>query len=212
MAFVVFEGIDGAGKTSLITQLSNYLNQKSIAHVVTREPGGSTLGDEIRELLIRTKGEAPVPRAELLLYEAVRAQHVETLIRPTLNKKAWVLCDRYAASSLAFQSGGRKIQSSEINWLNNFATDKLTPDCTILLDLSVEESTRRRKKREFETKQDADRFESEQNDFHQRVRDSYLNQARDNNNQWLVLDATKTPQQLFDALMAHLKEKKWLKS
>lgn len=211
MVFIVFEGIDGAGKTSLMAMLSKHLNQKSIQHVVTREPGGTTLGDSLRQLLIRTDGEPPVPRAEILMYEAIRAQHVDKLIKPTLELKKWVLCDRFTASSIAFQSSGRGINDDEIKWLNDFATSGLKPDLTVLLDLPIEESLKRRQKRENETNLTADRFEKEQAGFHQRVRESYLRQAQNNKKDWVVLDATKTSAQLFETLIEFLKKKDWLK-
>ncbi len=210
MAFIVFEGVDGAGKTTLITRLAEHLKSKSIPYVLTREPGGTPLGEEIRKLLLRTDGEVPNPRTELLLYEAIRAQHVESLIRPALSENKWIVCDRYASSSIAFQSSGRQLEEADIVTLNDFATAQLYPDLTVLLDLSAEESVSRRAKRERETNQDADRFEREKLEFHQRVRQSYLKQAKDNPERWLVLDATQMPEDLFKKLLISLKEKKWL--
>lgn len=210
MAFVVFEGVDGAGKTTLITKLAEHLKSKSISYVLTREPGGTPLGEEIRKILLRTDGEVPCPRTELLLYEAIRAQHVDQLIKPALAEKKWVICDRYAASSVAFQSSGRNLKAADIVTLNDFATENLYPELTVLLDLSAEESMNRRAKREKETNQDADRFEREELEFHRRVRQSYLDQAMAHPQTWLMLDATLSPEVLYRKLMESLKVRKWL--
>lgn len=205
MAFIVFEGLDGAGKSTLINKLAEHLEESSHEVVLTREPGGTELGDEIRTLLLKVDGEDPTALAELLLYEAGRAQHVEIKIKPALKRGAWVLCDRFAASSVAFQSGGRQLSKELIQKLNHIATDGLSPDVVVLLDLTVEEAKRRMEGR------DLDRFELEKQDFHNRVRESYLTQAKDQPEKWLVLDASKTVDELVGELFAGLKEKKCLK-
>jgi dTMP kinase len=210
MAFIVFEGLDGSGKTSLMRDLIKQLNRLQIPWVETREPGGTGLGDEIRELLLRKGLEVPHPRTELLLYEASRAQHVESFIKPNLAKKKWVLCDRYSASSLAFQGGGRAISSEEVLWLNRFATQGLKADLTVLLDLPVEVSLQRQKKRELLTGQVADRIESEGMAFHEKVRQSFLQQASQDSDCWLVLSAEKSPEELSLALHDELRLRKWL--
>lgn len=210
MAFIVFEGLDGAGKTSLMRELIKQLNGLSIAWVETREPGGTRLGDEIRELLLRRGSEVPHPRTELLLYEASRAQHVESFIKPNLQQNKWVLCDRYSASSLAFQGGGRAISSEDVVWLNRFATQGLQADLTVLLDLSVEISMKRQKNRQIQTGQPADRIESESMVFHEKVRQSFLDQARQDPEHWLVLSAEKSPQELSHELHHELRLRRWL--
>jgi dTMP kinase len=204
MKFIVFEGLDGAGKSTLIEALKREVQTKGQIAVLTREPGGSALGDEIRELLLRTRGEAPVPRAELLLYQAARAQHVETKIRPALKRGEWVLCDRYTASSVAFQAGGRKLPRADIDWLNNYATDSCVPDLWVLLDLSTEEASRRMQGREL------DRFEKEAQDFHERVRQAYLGLAEEQKSNWLVLDASEDRDSLRQKLLHALRERGWL--
>ena len=211
MFFLVFEGLDGSGKSSLMSALASYLDSRQQKYIRTREPGGTPLGDQIRELILSHSGDQhPVARAELLLYEASRAQHVEKIIRPALKNNQWVLCDRYSASSLAFQGGGREINNLDIVWLNEFATAKLHPHLTILLDLSVEASQSRRQQRTQTTGQAEDRIEAETDAFHQRVRQSFLNQARNGNDDWLVLDATKTQEQLFKELLQALQVRKWV--
>lgn len=204
MAFLVFEGLDGAGKSTLMNELVGHLKARSIEVVLTREPGGTSLGEEIRGLLLRRDGEAPTPKAELLLYEAGRAQHVELVIRPALKRKAWVICDRFTASSVAFQSGGRGISSELINELNKIATDDLQPDLWVLLDLSVQEAERRMQGREL------DRFEVEAKDFHERVRQSYLQQAKQSPPNWLVLDASLPVGDLKTKLLNALEARKFL--
>lgn len=210
MAFLVFEGVDGAGKSSLIQKLIQELKNQSITVDLTREPGGTELGEELRQILLRTTGDTPVPRTELLLYEAIRAQHVEKRIRPKLDAGQWVISDRFTASSIAFQGGGRAITRIEIEWLNDFATHGLKPDLTVLLDLPVEESLKRIQKRIQETGVVEDRFEQEQKSFHQAVRDTYLSIAKENKSPWLVLDAAQTPEVLYSQLKEFLLQKKFL--
>lgn len=211
MFFLVFEGLDGSGKSSLMSALASYLDSRQQKYIRTREPGGTPLGDQIRELILSHSGDQhPVARAELLLYEASRAQHVEKIIRPALKNNHWVLCDRFSASSVAFQGGGREISNLDIVWLNEFATTKLHPHLTILLDLSVEASRSRRQQRTQITGQAEDRMESETEAFHQRVRQSFLNQARYGNEDWLVLDATQSQEQLFQELLQALQVRKWV--
>lgn len=189
--------------------LERELQQKGMAYVHTREPGGTPLGDEIRQMILRKEGPAPLPRTELLLYEASRAQHVEQVIRPALREKKWVLCDRFTASSVAFQGGGRDISVQDVVSLNDFATGHLQADLTVLLDLSVEESRRRRSRRQSHTGDGEDRIEAEADSFHEKVRQAFLNQAQTAPN-WLVLDARQTPQELFTQLMQALRERKLL--
>jgi dTMP kinase len=210
MAFIVFEGLDGAGKSTLIKGLEATLSAQRINFVTTREPGGTRLGDDLRQILLKTQGEIPSPKTELLLYEAGRAQHVDFVIRPALEKKSWVLCDRFTASSIAFQSGGRNLVQKDVEWLNNFATEKLCPDLTVLLDLTVEESQKRREKREIETNSHADRFEKEAADFHERVRKSYLALAKAEPAKWLVLDASAPRDVALQKMLDELRKKKWL--
>lgn len=211
MKFLVFEGLDGSGKSSLMMALERELQKRQISFHRTREPGGTPLGDEIRNMILRTEGPAPMARAELLLYEASRAQHVEQVIRPQLDQGVWVLCDRFAASSVAFQGGGRDISEKDVVMLNNFATGGLKADLTILLDLSVEESRRRRQGRGAQNGESEDRIESEADSFHEKVRQSFLKQAREDAGSWLVLNAQETPEVLFQQLLKALAEKNILK-
>ncbi len=205
MPFIVFEGIDGCGKSTQIKRLSAHLNARNIPHILTREPGGTPLAEEIRRLLIQTEGEAPVPKAELFLYEAGRAQHVETVIKPALREKKWVISDRFATSTVAFQAAGRKLKPKDITKLNDYATSGLKADMTILLDISTEVSQARMQRRVL------DRFEKEKSDFHKRVRKSYLQQCKMNSKRWLVIDGTKSVEDISAAILVALRKKKWLK-
>ncbi|MBC7753559.1 MAG: dTMP kinase [Moraxellaceae bacterium] len=214
MFFMVFEGLDGSGKSSLIKMLDEHLAGLSFLTVVTREPGGTDVGDQLRDLLLQKRDQAPTPRTELLLYQASRSQHVDLVIRPGLAQKKWVLCDRFSASSVAFQGGGRGISKEQVEWLNQFSTNNLVPDLTVLLDLSVGESKKRRLKRSDQTGSEDDRIESEKDEFHERVRSAFLSQALESKssgrNNWLVLNAALAPDELFKTLIDELRSRSWI--
>lgn len=210
MYFLVFEGLDGSGKSSLIHQLESELKNRGQEYVLSREPGGTPLGEKLRQLILEKSTHPPVPRAELLMYEASRAQHVDELIKPSLQSGKWVISDRFTASSLAFQGGARGLSWEKVYDLNQFATDGLEPHLNVLLDLSVEESEKRRQKREQALGVEPDRIESENRAFHQRVRDGFLRAARQRPDGWLVLDASLSTEELFKQLLTELKKRKWL--
>lgn len=211
MFFVVFEGIDGSGKSSLMKMLDQHLKSSGFTTVVTREPGGTDVGDQLRDLILKKSSQPPTPRTELLMYQASRAQHVDLVIRPALSEKKWVLCDRFSASSVAFQGGGRGISNEQVDWLNRFSTDNLTPHLTVLLDLSIEESRQRRSRRSGQTGAEDDRIESEKDEFHERVRQSFLVQAQKSPKDWLVLNASQSPEKLFEILIQDLKKRGYVK-
>lgn len=211
MYFLAFEGLDGSGKSSLIRSLEAELKQKNIPFVQTREPGGTVLGEKLRQLILEKSNPVPTARAELLMYEASRAQLVEEFIKPSLTQKKWVLTDRFSASSLAFQGYARGIGWEPVHQLNDFATQGLRPHLTILLNLSVEESEKRRTQREMALNSEADRIESESRAFHEKVRQGFLKAAAEDSQNWLVLDAALTTEKLFELLHAELKKRQWLK-
>lgn len=211
MFFVVFEGLDGSGKSSLMKRLETHLKNTGQDLIMTREPGGTVVGDEIRDIILKKQAQPPSARTELLLYQASRAQHVDLVIRPALAQKKWVLCDRFSASSIAFQGGGRGISLDQVRWLNDFATDLLKPHLTVLLDLSVDESKKRRSHRENTTAVAEDRIEAEADSFHEKVRQGFLDQAKADPENWLVLNAALTPDELYTQLVAKLTEKQWLR-
>lgn len=212
MAFIVFEGIDGSGKTTQIQLLQNRLVDSGKVVTLTREPGGTPLAEELRLILLRKAHETPTPRCELLLYEAARAQHVDSIIRPALEAKHWVLCDRFTASTVAFQEAGRGLERSSIDWLNYFATAGVEPDLTVLLDLTVQQSQQRRGDRNRHKGADDDRFESEKESFHERVRNSYLQQASLSPQKWLVIDGRQDASLVSATIWRQLGERGWLES
>ena len=121
MAFIVLEGLDGSGKSTLISHLESALRERGQKVRLTREPGGTPLAEKLRDLVLDTQGEAPTARTEVLIYQAARAQHVETVIRPHLDRGDWVVSDRFFGSTVAFQVFGRHLDRAEIDWLNNYA-------------------------------------------------------------------------------------------
>lgn len=212
MAFIVFEGLDGSGKSTLIQNLKTYLEGSEKFDVcLTHEPGGTSLGEEIRHLLLRTTDESPTPLTELLLYQASRSQNVGKVIQPALKAKKWVLCDRYTASSVAFQCGGRGLSRELVDSLNEVATEGLSPDLWVLLDLSLEESLRRREHREETGEKNLDRFELEKQNFHKKVRESFLQQAQQQPDKWIILNAEVPPESVFQELIDKLRDKGWIR-
>ncbi|MBX7232634.1 MAG: dTMP kinase [Bdellovibrionales bacterium] len=206
MYFIAFEGLDGSGKSTLIQRLNTFLKKTGKSVVITREPGGTPLGEKLRALILsRESSIVPNPRAELLMYEAARAQLVESVIRPSLQQGMWVLCDRFSSSSLAFQGGGRGVDEISICSLNDFATLGLQPDLYVLIDVPVLESEKRRQNRAH-----VDRFEAEKSEFHERVRLSYLKQVEQNPKRWFVIDGGQTPEKIEMQLCEHLRARSWV--
>ncbi|GGB26751.1 hypothetical protein GCM10011492_16290 [Flexivirga endophytica] len=178
--FIAFEGGDGAGKTTQIELLRAQLVDGGQDVVVTHEPGGTDLGVGIRQLLLH--GDEVAPRAEALLFAADRAHHVATVVRPALERGAVVLQDRYIDSSVAYQGAGRELDPIEIKRLSLWATQDLLPDLTVLLDVTPADGRSRRGDVH-------DRLESEEDDFHARVREHYLQLAAADSGRYLVVDA-----------------------
>jgi dTMP kinase len=207
--FIAFEGLDGSGKSTLIKSLSTHLKTLQIDFVLTREPGGTKLAEEIRNILLKVDDEVPFARTEALLYQASRAQHVAQVIQPALLKNQWVLCDRFSASSIAFQAFARGLDVASIEWLNYFSTQNIFPHLNVLLDLTVEESLRRIENRNRIEGTTHDRFEKEAPEFHNQVRDGFLYQVQKSPNSWLVLDATLKSEDLFQELVAELNKRKY---
>lgn len=206
MHFLSFEGLDGSGKSTLMKALAQHLQDLGRGVVTTREPGGTPLAEDIRQLILRVGDETPVPRAELFLYEASRAQHVAQVIRPALSRGSWVLCDRFSESSVAFQCFGRELPRAQVDALNRFAEDGTRPELVVLLDLPLEVARARQGRRA----ESADRMEREADDFHQRVRRGFLAQAQEEPQRWLVLDASQSSDALFSATLAELGRRGWL--
>ncbi|MFF5172778.1 dTMP kinase [Micromonospora sp. NPDC000089] len=185
--FVVFEGGEGAGKSTQLEALAERLRGQGREVVVTREPGATRVGERIRSLVLDTGAEAPSPRAEALLYAADRAHHVATVVRPALIRGAVVISDRYVDSSLAYQGAGRTLPVQEVSWLSSWATGGLKPDLVVLLDVDPRTGLSRVAARN----QGADRLEAESVAFHERVRYAFLDLAANDPKRYLVLDASR---------------------
>ncbi len=177
--FIAFEGGDASGKTTQAERVASKINA-----VFTREPGGTPVGESLRSILLNPISPLAL-RTEALLMAASRAQLVQEVINPTLTKGQHVVTDRYISSSLAYQGYASGLPIDEVLSLSLFATEELIPDLTVLIDLPVEESMKRRGK-------NPDRFEQENIEFHERVRNGYLEMARTNSDKWIVINGTKS--------------------
>ena len=182
--FITLEGIEGSGKTSSIKSITDLLDRKRISYVVTREPGGSSIGSELRSILLDPKTEIS-SEVELLLMLADRKDHVEKVILPNLKTGNWVISDRFMDSSIAYQGGGRKLDKKMIDsFSKNLSLPN--PDLTLLFDVPVEISLSRVKARG-----ELDRFEQEKLDFHNRIREAYLELAEQNVNRIQIIDSSQ---------------------
>lgn len=189
--FVAFEGGDGAGKSTQISLLAEVLRGGGHDVVVSREPGGTEVGSAIRQVVLH--GEHVDGRAEALLFAADRAHHVATVVRPALQRGAVVLCDRYVDSSIAYQGVARALDPNEIRDLSMWATGSLLPDVTVLLDVTPEQGRVRRGNA-------GDRVESEGEEFHERVRQGFLDLAQQSPERYLVLSAHQSKDDLHRAI------------
>ena len=189
--FITLEGIEGSGKSTSLDTISKILETLDIEFIITKEPGGGPLGKDLRKILLDKKTSIS-PEVELLLMMADRKNHIDNIVEPCLEKGVWVISDRYLDSSYAYQGGGRQIDTSKIDILTELLKLPI-PDLTILFDLSPEIALQRAKNRS-----ELDRFESEPIDFHQRIREAYLNIANDNVERYVVIDASKDIQNVKD--------------
>ena len=195
--FITFEGPEGSGKTTQIPQIQNFLMDAGYPVFCTREPGGTSIGNQIREVLLANKNTEMHPRSEILLFQASRAQLVEQEIKPRLARGEIVLCDRYADSTIAYQGYGHQVDLVQLRNIVNFATGGLKPDLTLLLDVDVETGLMRRQKDGGVNRLDA--FELA---FHRRVRDGYHELAAAEPDRWVVIDANQSPGQVQQDLRA----------
>lgn len=203
--FITFEGPDGSGKTAQMDILAEQLIQEGYPILTTREPGGTSIGDQIRETLLDLKNTAMVDRTEALLYQAARAQLVDEIIKPHLAEGGIVLCDRYADSTLAYQGYGHKNTVESLREIIHYATGGLTPDLTLLLDLEPEVGLQRRL--------DAgglNRLDAYDIDFHHRVRAGYLELVKADPDRWIIVDAGRQFEEVQAELWNILLE--WLKA
>ena len=185
MTFITFEGIEGSGKTTQIRLLMDWLRQTTDRVLLTREPGGTRIGEQIRTVLLNPDNTEMTPEAEILLFSAARAQIVREVIRPRLAEGWIVICDRFADSTLAYQGYGHGLPLDDLLAITEFATGGLWPDLTVYLDLDVESGLRRK----AATPEEWNRMEAQAIDFHKRVRAGYLELARQNPDRWLVVNA-----------------------
>lgn len=197
-AFITFEGIDGCGKSTQLRLLASELRVRRLDVVTTREPGGTPLGQKLRAALLDVQEQVD-PLAELLVFAADRAQHVRSLLRPSLAANKIVLSDRYADATVAYQGSGRGFQPELIQEIVQLATEGLQPDLTLLFDLSVPESAVRTRKRV--AARHSDRLDSEDAAFHTRVRDAYVAIAKANPDRLRLIDARGSVQETHDLVM-----------
>lgn len=192
--FISFEGPEGAGKSTQIKRLAAFLESSGQTCLLTKEPGGTSIGQHIRKILLHRDHDEMVPVCEALLYLADRAQHVQQKVKPALAEGQWVITDRYHDSTLAYQGAARGVEAQALQTLFQLATDSLKPDMTILLDLPVEIGLSRAQRRNAEQQLEAEegRFEAETLAFHQRVRRYFLDLATQEPARFFVVDATQS--------------------
>ena len=193
--FITIEGGEGVGKSTNTDLIQSLLEARGIEVVVTREPGGTALGEELRSVLLSPNAQPPVAMAELLLIFAARAQHLETVIEPALAAGKWVLCDRFTDATYAYQGWGRELDQGVIADLEHLVQGERRPDLTVLLDMDPSEGLLRAQERAA-----LDRFEQEELAFFDRVRSGYLVRATEEPSRWIVIDASKTLDEVKAAL------------
>lgn len=198
--FITFEGGEGAGKTTLLERVVIWFVEKGKSVLKTREPGGTPLGEEIRTLLLQKRQTPLSPYAELSLFLASRAQHVRETILPALQQGKIVLCDRFNDSSIAYQGVARHLGLEPVQAFCRFVSEGLSPHLTLYLDIDPEMGLRRAKSRSAH-----DRIESEDLAFHQRIRDGYLTLARAEPHRFCLLDASQSPEEVFQQATHHLR-------
>ncbi|GIK28474.1 MAG: dTMP kinase [Chloroflexi bacterium] len=203
--FITFEGMDGSGKTTQIERVTAYLRGRGIDLLVTREPGGTPVGEDIRAILMDKANTGLVPRAEMLLFCASRAQLVSEIIVPHLERDGVVLCDRYIDSSLAYQGYGHGLNIKELRSVLNFATGGLLPDLTIYLDVTPDEGLRRRAAGSL-FGEEFNRIDAMASEFHRRVYKGYATIGRSAGGRWARIDAAQHPDAVFDDIVGVLND------
>ena len=203
--FITLEGIEGVGKSTCLKFIQHYLNQQNIITVTTREPGGTPFGEAVRKLVLSPHQEIVCNDAELLLFFAARAQHIATVIEPALNEDKWVICDRFTDASYAYQCGGRGIPKEKIATLEQWVQGSLRPDLTFLFDAPVKTALSRITKRGT-----PDRIEAEKTHFFTKVRNCYLERAKEEPHRFRVINAAQPLtlvkqelQQILDHTLIH---------
>ncbi len=197
--FITLEGVEGVGKSTNLEVIQAFLAGKGVNFIVTREPGGTPVAEEIRELLLANRDEKLHELSELLLVFAARSQHLEELIKPALERGVWVLCDRFTDATYAYQGGGRSLNLSTIAALEDLAQGQLRPDLTFILDLDPQVGLARASNRG-----ELDRFEQEKLPFFSRVRDTYLARAAAEPERCKVIDASASIEEVEQQLVTIL--------
>jgi dTMP kinase len=206
--FLTIEGIEGVGKSTQVARLSRTLEERGIAHVLTREPGGTPLSEQIRDLVLRPGGESVPPAAELLLMFAARAVHLHNFIEPALEAGRWVICDRFTDATFAYQGAGRGMNLEVIAALQNLVQGGRRPQLTLLLDVPVAVGLERSRKRD--AGRSLDRFDAERAEFFERVRQGYLARARAEPARIKVIDAAAPEREVAAQIVELLKAVTWI--
>ncbi len=203
--FITFEGIEGCGKSTQAKRLVNRLKELAVPLVFTLEPGGTSVGQKIRGILLDSRNQHLSPLTELLLYAADRAQHVEEVIKPALEQDKWVLCDRFFDATTVYQGYARGLDMKLIVTLNEKASPGIRPDITFLIDCAVEIGLERALKRnKIQFQEGQDRFEREKKDFHEAVREGYLAMAMEDRERFVVVDGTLKEDELEEIIFKHV--------
>jgi dTMP kinase len=206
--FVTMEGMEGVGKSTQVARLSEALKAFGIAHVVTREPGGTPLAESIREVVLTAREETLPPTAELLLMFAARAVHLANHVQPNLRAGRWVICDRFTDATYAYQGGGRRLAMDTIGELESMVQGTLRPHLTLLLDAPVETALARARRRNAAAPED--RFERERSEFFERVRSVYRARAAAEPDRIAIIDATRSVDEVGARILEQLKVRSWI--
>ncbi|HBC72021.1 MAG TPA: dTMP kinase [Coxiellaceae bacterium] len=199
--FITLEGIEGAGKSTAVRFLAEYLRKFNIDFILTREPGGTEIAEKIRRVILDHYQEKMHPDTEMLLYFAGRAQHLNQVIIPALQRGQWVICDRFTDATYAYQGGGRGLSQEKISILEQWVQSDLRPDHTLLFDVTVTTGLGRIKKNRY-----LDRIEKEEEFFFEKVRNCYLERAGKEPDRFHILDANKNPEEVSQQIENILKK------
>ena len=199
--FITLEGIEGAGKSTVVDFIEDFLTKEGHDVIKTREPGGTVIGEQIREILLKNENYTLTYDTELLLVFSARAQHIQEVILPALSSGKTILCDRFTDASYAYQGGGRGIDASRINLLEKWVQGDLRPNLTLLFDLDVSIGMQRTKKRS-----DADRFEQEEINFFEKIRNTYLERAKNEPQRFRIINSALSLENVKEQIVTILKD------
>ena len=199
--FITIDGIEGAGKSTAVDFIEDFLTKEGHDVIKTREPGGTVIGEQIREILLKNENYTLTYDTELLLVFSARAQHIQEVILPALSSGKIILCDRFTDASYAYQGGGRDIDASRINLLEKWVQEDLRPNLTLLFDLDVSIGMQRTKKRS-----DADRFEREEINFFEKIRNTYLERAKNEPQRFRIINSASSLESVKEQIITILKD------